>query len=115
MEVIYQKSHVHEVTAGLINTILVVNRATGEFAPATFTEEPISTGNPHVGVAFWNRTNGDMYLWYGAVPPEARTAAAFKARAIPIAARSSYTPAQKQSGVVYVLCEQTGFIHHLHH
>ena len=67
------------------------------------------------GVSFQNRTNGDIFIWYGPVPPEAQTVAAFKARAFVVGARSVYTPAEEQGGLVYILAEQTGFMHHIVH
>lgn len=107
------KSHAHAFTAGNINTVQLLDRTIGGMQPAAFTEVPVKADGG--GVLFQNRTNGDLYIWYGQVPAAAQTVAGFKARAFVVGMRDTWEPEEEQGGLVYILVEQTGFVHHMVH
>lgn len=69
------------------------------------------------GMIFQNRTNGDMYLWYGTLPAAYQNLTAFKAAAYKVSAGASFVPPMSQVWICYALFSSpaAGYIHHLSH
>jgi len=110
---INQKSKVLTPTAG---TILFCNRWTGGLDRADFTEvQDWSRNDVPSGVTLQNRTGGDLYMWYGQVPPQYQTPAEFKKVALKIGTGSTYEPYRTQSGTMYLMVDSAGPLHWLMH
>ena len=99
------------------NTIYRLCRETETFVAADYANDGDTQCSGTKGIRFINRTNGKMYIWYGAVPTAMQTPATFADAAIIIEAGGYFEPPYAQIGLCYMMFASpaAGYVHHLSH